>query len=110
MSHDTGIVQHYYKPKEDELLQDYLKAVDLLTIDEENKLKKEVKDLEKKNKEKEYMINVALMEKDKEVENLKEQDKIKEEALRKLSDQVMMLMEDMQNLKGKDIQTKLVQR
>ncbi len=101
MSHDTGIVQHYYKPKEDELLEDYLKAVDLLTIDEENKLKKEVKDLEKKNKEKEYMINVALMEKDKEVENLKQQDKIKEEALLKLSDQVMILMKDMQNRKEK---------
>ena len=36
MSHDTGIVQHYYKPKEEELLEDYLKAVDLLTINEEN--------------------------------------------------------------------------
>ncbi|CAN5865589.1 hypothetical protein BH23THE1_BH23THE1_13590 [soil metagenome] len=99
MSHDTGIVQHYYKPKEDELLLDYLKAVDLLTIDEENKLKKEVKDLEKKNKEKEYMINVSLMEKDKEVENLMKQDKIKEEALLKLSDQVMLLMKEMEKMK-----------
>jgi hypothetical protein len=69
---DTGIVQHYYKPKKDELLEDYLKAIDLLTIDEENKLKKEVKDLEKKNKVKEYMINVALIEKDKRSGEFKE--------------------------------------
>jgi integrase len=100
MSHDTGIVQHYYKPKEDELLEDYLKAVNFLTIDEENKLKKEVTELTKKNKEKEYMINVSLMEKNKEVESLKKQDKIKEEALLKLSDQVMMLMKDMQQMKS----------
>lgn len=40
MSHDTGIVQHYYKPKLDELLDNYSLAVDLLTISETNKLSK----------------------------------------------------------------------
>ncbi len=102
MSHDVGIVQHYYKPKEDELLEDYLKASDLLTINEENKLKTQVKDLVKKNNEKDYLINVAMMQKDKEVENLKKQDKIKDDALVKLSDQVMLLMKDMQVMKSKD--------
>ncbi len=100
MSHDTGIVQHYYEPKEEDLLDDYLKASDLLTINEEYKLKTQVKELTKKNNEKEYMINVALMEKDKEVENLKKQDKIKEAALIKLSDQVMLLMKDIQGIKS----------
>ncbi len=94
MSHDTGIVQHYYKPRED-LLDDYLKAVDSLTINEEYKLKTQVKELTKKNNEKDFMINVAMMEKDREVENLKKQDKIKEQALVKLSDQVMLLMRNM---------------
>ena len=50
------------------------------------------------------MINVALMEKDKEVENLKKQDKVKEEALLKLSDQVMILMKDMQRMKSLKVQ------
>jgi hypothetical protein len=109
MGHDLGISKSYYKPKENEILEDYLKAADLLTINEENKLKREVKDLKKKNKEKEYLIQVSLLEKDREVEDLKRQDKIKEEALLKLSDQVMILMRDMQTLKDKDIQTKLVQ-
>ncbi len=102
MSHDTGIVQHYYKPREEDLLEDYLKAADLLTINEEYKLKTQVKELTRKNNEKELMINVAMLEKDREMENLKKQDKIKEEALIKLSDQVMILMKDMQGMKSKD--------
>ena len=44
------------------------------------------------------------MEKDKEVENLKKQDKVKEEALLKLSDQVMILMKDMQRMKSLKVQ------
>lgn len=104
MGHDLGISKSYYKPTEKDLLEDYLKVVDSLTMDEQNKLKREVTELTKKNKEKEYLINVALMEKDKEVENLKKQDKIKEEALLKLSDQVMILMKDMQQMKSSKIQ------
>jgi hypothetical protein len=100
MSHDTGIVQHYYRPTEEVLLEDYLKAANLLTIDEEYKLKTQVKELTKKNNEKDCLINLALMEKDKEVKNLKKQDKIKEDALIKLSDQVMLLMKDMQGIKS----------
>lgn len=100
MGHDLGISQSYYKPTEKDLLEDYLRVVDLLTLNEEYKLKKEVKELIKKNKEQDYLINIALMEKDKEVENLQKQDKIKEEALLKLSDQVMLLMKDIQQIKS----------
>jgi len=102
MGHNLGISQSYYKPTEKELLEDYLNAaVDLLTMDEEHKLKIQVKELTKKNNEKEYMLNVAMMQKDKEVDDLKKQDKIKEEALLKLSDQVMILMKEMQGIKNK---------
>jgi hypothetical protein len=51
MSHDIGIVQHYYKPTLDELLDNYLLALDLLIIDESNKLSKQVQELNKKNEE-----------------------------------------------------------
>jgi hypothetical protein len=100
MGHNIGISKSYYKPTEKEILEDYLKAADLLTINEEYKLKLQVKDLIKKNNEKEYVLNVAMMQKDKEVEDLKKQGKIKEEALVKLSDQVMILMKDMQQMKS----------
>ncbi|HXT84963.1 MAG TPA: hypothetical protein VN704_11660 [Verrucomicrobiae bacterium] len=95
-----GLKANYYRPKENHLLEQYLKVSDLLTISGEHKLKKEVKDLTKKNNEKEFLLNVAMMQKDKEVEDLRKQDKIKEEALVRLSDQVMMLMRDMQQIKS----------
>jgi len=42
MDHSMGESSNYYRPAEDELLEDYLKAVDLLTIDETQKLRQEV--------------------------------------------------------------------
>ena len=40
--------ENYYRPGQDEILQEYLKAVDLLTINEENRLKREVFELKQK--------------------------------------------------------------
>jgi hypothetical protein len=34
MGHDTGISMSYYRPREKTLLEDYLKAVDPLTIND----------------------------------------------------------------------------
>ena len=34
MGHSTGISDSYYRATENELLEDYLKAVDFLTIDD----------------------------------------------------------------------------
>ena len=45
--HSIGVRGHYVKYTEDELLQEYLKAVNNLTINEENRLKSKVKTLEK---------------------------------------------------------------
>jgi hypothetical protein len=44
--HSIGVRGHYVKYTEDELLQEYLKAVNNLTINEENRLKLKVKSLE----------------------------------------------------------------
>jgi hypothetical protein len=46
MGHSVGISDSYYRATESELLEDYLKAIDLLTINEENRLRKKVKILE----------------------------------------------------------------
>jgi hypothetical protein len=94
----------------EELLDDFLNAVDLLTINEEHKLKTQVEELIKKNNEKEYMLNVAMMQKDREVDDLKKQDKIKEEALLKLSDQVMLLMKEMQGIKNNNNGTSIISK
>jgi hypothetical protein len=39
MGHSIGLDDHYFKPGENDVLQEYLKAVDYLTINEENRLK-----------------------------------------------------------------------
>jgi integrase len=45
MGHSTGISDAYYRPNEIELLDDYLKAMDSLTIDDTRKLKIEIESL-----------------------------------------------------------------
>jgi hypothetical protein len=65
MGHDIGISKPYYKPSEQELLQDYVKAVDLLTIHSDNsKLEKQVKELKEKSKDDDNLIKAKLQEKD----------------------------------------------
>jgi hypothetical protein len=52
ISHSIGISNSYYRPTENELLEDYLKAVDSLTINKTSnnkKLEKEIEVLREKN-------------------------------------------------------------
>jgi hypothetical protein len=65
MGHNIGITASYYKPNEKEVLDDYLKAVDLLTISQNNAiLDKKVKELQEQNKNTDYIIKGKLQEKD----------------------------------------------
>lgn len=57
-----GLKANYYRPKEDYLLEQYLKCVDYLTIDPSNKLFKKVNILEQKIQDKDYMIKGQLQE------------------------------------------------
>ena len=49
VGHSTGLDGVYYKPTVDELLQEYLKAVDHLTISNENRLQKQLYQYNKKS-------------------------------------------------------------
>jgi integrase len=49
MGHNIGLDDHYFKPEDDYVLHEYLKAVNNLTINEENRLRKEISDLIRKN-------------------------------------------------------------
>ena len=55
MGHSIGLDDNYFKPSENDVLEEYLTAVDWLTINEENRLKKQVKELTKKQDEIEIM-------------------------------------------------------
>jgi hypothetical protein len=48
MGHSIDLDDNYYRPPSDEILEEYLKAVNLLTINEENRLKIKVKELTRK--------------------------------------------------------------
>lgn len=78
--YSRGLDVNYDRTSEDDRLQEYLKAMDLLTISPENRLRKEIHD-------KDQIINYKLQEKD--------------DALTTLSDQVMKLMAEVQELKNR---------
>jgi len=48
------LADSYYKPSEQEFLADYIKSVDLLTIENDG-FKLEVKELKEKSKDNEYL-------------------------------------------------------
>jgi seryl-tRNA synthetase len=74
MGHNIGISASYYKPTENHVLEDYLKATDLLTISNDNViLQKEVAELQQKSKDNEYIIRGKLQEKDEEMKTIKQQ-------------------------------------
>jgi integrase len=86
MGHNIGVSQSYYKPTEREVMEDYLKAVPLLTIEADKLiLQKQVEELSEKTNNNDYLLKAKLQEKD--------------DALTTLSDQVMKLMQEMQELK-----------
>jgi hypothetical protein len=70
---NIGISQSYYKPTENELLQDYLKAIPFLTISDDYHLRIENKQLQERNHNNECIINTKFNEKDKELESVRGQ-------------------------------------
>ena len=65
MGHDIGVSESYYKPTEREILADYLKAVDILTVDNDTlTLQKHVAELTLRSEEESYVIKGKLSEKE----------------------------------------------
>ena len=71
MGHSIGVSASYYKPKEREVMEDYLKAADSLTINSDKVvLQKQVAELKEKSKESQYIAK-QLTEKDEEMKTLR---------------------------------------
>ena len=81
MGHSVGISDSYYRPTEKDLLEEYQKAIDALTISNENRLKTKVEALAATSKETEEMIKIKLAEKDKELQLLRQRDELNNDAL-----------------------------
>jgi len=87
MSHSTGISDSYYRPTEKDLFDDYLKAIDLLTINGDRvTLQKQITQLEEKSKDNEYIIKGKLQEKDKQIEALVKKQEQFEKVIQSLID------------------------
>jgi hypothetical protein len=94
LGYNIGLSGSYYKPTEKEIFQDYLKAIDLLTINNNQKiLEKQIDELKEKSQDNEYVVKAKLHEKDEQIKELEKSDKVKEDALAHLSDQLMILTE-----------------
>ncbi len=69
MGHSLGLDDNYFKPTENDVLEEYLAAVDWLTINEENRLKKQVKELTRIQDE----IEIVKQRHQQEINNIREQ-------------------------------------
>ena len=81
-SSSIGLKKNYYKPDEQTLLNDYLKAVNLLTINEENRLHNKVVELEESKDE----IASIKQEHEREMRSLRKEMNIVKEGQKELFD------------------------
>jgi integrase len=72
LGHSIGLGDSYYRPTEDEMLSEYLKVVDTLTINEENRLQKQVQELKEQDNYQKYVIDKKIKEKDEEIAKMKQ--------------------------------------
>jgi hypothetical protein len=64
LGHKIGLASAYYKPTERDMLSEYLKAVDNLTMNEENRLKRKVENLQiEKSRIESLEISIKKLEK-----------------------------------------------
>jgi hypothetical protein len=113
MGHDSGISESYWRPTEKEVLEDYLKATEFLTInDQKATLQKQVAQLTTKNEEENYIIKGKLAEKEKEIEavagesektkreleELKTHQRIKEEEIEDMQNKIAVLQNNMSEM------------
>jgi hypothetical protein len=80
MAHSTGISDHYYRPTEHDLLKDYLKAVNNLTIDNTRQM------VIKEVSENQQALAAQMECKDKEIQELRDQMAMMEESQLKITE------------------------
>jgi hypothetical protein len=88
LGHSIGLSGSYYRPDSREMLQEYLKAVDLLTISEENRLRIKVDELTQEQDE------IQLMRAKHEQDMKVMREDIKEEMKKQMSQLITRLKPD----------------
>jgi integrase len=70
LGHSIGLGDSYYRPNVNEMLSEYLKVVNDLTIDPSHRLQKQVQELKQQDDYQKYVIDKKMAEKDREIEQL----------------------------------------
>jgi hypothetical protein len=87
MGHDLGISESYWRQTETEVLEDYLKAVPMPTINGENRvLQKQIKELTEKTNNNDYFLTAKLQEKEEQINLLIEKQEKFEGLIQSLID------------------------
>ena len=86
MGHSIGLDDSYFRPNENQVLSEYKKAINGLTINEENRLQMKVNELSSKNQDSNHIIEGKLAEKDKQIDILMKKQEKFEELLQSLID------------------------
>jgi hypothetical protein len=85
VGHSTGLDKAYYKPQDDEILTEYLKAVDSLTINNEYRLEKKLGEYKQKSEGVDEIRQQLEQKYEKNMSNLQENiEKRIEELLQKV--------------------------
>lgn len=103
MGHSIGISDSYYRATEKELLEDYLKAVDYLTISNEHKLQKDITNIIDQSDENYTQLKFEILKKEAEITLLKEEELSNSDAIAALSERVRHLTKEIELLKRKGI-------
>jgi hypothetical protein len=100
MGHHIGVSESYWRPTDQEVLEDYLKAVPLLSINGNSMvLEKQIEQLIEKSREENYVIKGKLSEKEQEIHLLGKRDTMNADAIASLSDQLAQVMKEIEILK-----------
>ena len=99
MGHSVGISDSYYRATEKELLEDYLKAVPILTIGSEYKLQKQMEKIAEEANDNAANIKSHIYEKEQTITMLTEESSSNTDAIAALSDKLQELMAEVERLK-----------
>ena len=99
MGHSIGISDSYYRATENELLDDYLRAVPILAISNEHRLQKQMEDMMERSRENDVSIKSELHEKEQAITMLTEGNSSNIDAIAALSDKLQELIAEVEKLK-----------
>ena len=97
MGHSVGISDSYYRATENELLEDYLKAVDFLTMGKEYELSKHVNKVIKESSENYVTLKSALYDKENTIVSLSNSNLQNTDAIAALADKVGELVKEIES-------------